>query len=109
MFFFFFLTFTSDFGVALESWRALASKSSGQVIADGAAAANWSRFDAGRRRCAFVDVDASDFGVAAESKRASAFVAAVRVGADASSSAGVAQLAFVDIGALKKKSIKIWQ
>lgn len=93
---------TGNFRVALESWRALAFESSGQVVTDGAPSANGSGFDAGRdRRCALVDVDASHFGVAAVTGRAGAFVTAVRVGAEASGAASVAELALVDIGALR--------
>ena len=93
---------TGNFRVALESWRALASESSGEIVTDGAASANGSGFDAGRRRCALVDVDARDFGVAAETGRAGARVSAVRVRAEASGAASVAELALVDIGALCK-------
>jgi hypothetical protein len=94
-------TLTGNFRVALESWRALAFESSGQIVTDGAPSANGSGFDAGRRRCALVDVDASHFGVAAVTGRAGAFVTAVRVGAEASGAASVAELALVDIGALR--------
>ncbi len=94
-------TLTGNFRVALESWRALASERSGQVVTDGAPSADGSGFDAGRRRCALVDVDASHFGVAAEAGRAGAFVTAVRVRADASGAASVAELALVDVGALR--------